>query len=54
MAKCKIHPDGNVNDFHNKTPNTDCTCEGNNGSDRGPGMGPATDPDLVAKREKKD
>lgn len=52
MADCKKHKINDVNDYRHTTPDTDCSCEGANGSDRGKGMGPATDPALVAKRTK--
>lgn len=49
---CKKHKINDVNDYKHEKPDTDCTCEGAYGSDRGEGMGPATDPALVAKRKK--
>ncbi len=51
MSDCKKHKIKDVNDYKHLKPDTSCTCEGANGSDRGEGMGPATDPELVAKRK---
>jgi hypothetical protein len=51
MSDCKKHKIKDVNDYKHLTPDTSCTCEGAGGSDRGEGMGPATDPELVAKRK---
>lgn len=51
MSNCKKHKINDVNDYKHLTPDTDCTCEGAHGSDRGAGMGPATDPELMAKRK---
>lgn len=52
MSTCKKHKINDTNVYKHEKPDTDCTCEGINGSDRGEGMGPATDPELVAKRTK--
>lgn len=50
MNKCEKHDEfKDVNHYTHETPDTDCTCEGEGGSERGEGMGPATDPELVAK-----
>lgn len=49
---CKKHKINDVNHYKHLTPDTDCTCEGAGGSERGEGMGPATDAELVAKRKK--
>jgi hypothetical protein len=51
MSDCKKHKIKDVNDYKHLKPDTSCTCEGAGGSDRGEGMGPATDPELVAKRK---
>ena len=51
MSDCKKHKIKDVNDYKHLKPDTSCTCEGAHGSDRGEGMGPATDPELVAKRK---
>lgn len=51
MSDCKKHKIKDVNDYKHLTPDTNCTCEGAGGSERGEGMGPATDPELVAKRK---
>ena len=49
MSECKKHRINDVNHYTHETPDTDCTCEGIGGSERGAGMGPATDPELVAR-----
>lgn len=49
MSDCKHHKINDVNHYTRETPDTDCTCEGVGGSERGVGMGPATDPELVSK-----
>lgn len=46
---CKKHKVHDVNHYKNEKPDTRCNCEGEGGSERGVGMGPATDPELVAK-----
>ena len=51
MSDCKKHKIKDVNDYKHLKPDTSCTCEGAGGSERGEGMGPATDPELVAKRK---
>lgn len=51
MSDCKKHKINDVNDYKHLKPDTSCTCEGAGGSERGEGMGPATDPELVAKRK---
>lgn len=51
MSDCYMHNSKgvDVNDVHNSRPNTNCTCDGVNGSERGEGQGPATDPKLLEK-----
>lgn len=49
MTNCKKHKINDANHYTHLTPDTDCTCEGVGGSDRGVGKGPATDPVLTAK-----
>lgn len=46
---CKKHKINDANHYNHPTPDTDCACEGTGGSERGEGMGPATDPVLTAK-----
>lgn len=51
MTNCKKHKINDVNHYTHPTPDTDCTCDGAGGSDRGAGQGPATDPALTAKSQ---
>ena len=51
MSDCYMHNSKgvDVNDVHNSKPDTNCTCDGANGSERGAGKGPATDPKLLER-----
>lgn len=46
---CRKHKINDVNHYTHRTPDTDCACTGEGGSERGQGRGPATDPALTAK-----
>ncbi len=48
---CRKHKINDVNHYNHRTPDTDCACAGEGGSERGQGRGPATDPALTAKSQ---
>ena len=45
---CRKHKINDVNHYTHRTPDTDCACTGEGGSERGQGRGPATDGKIAA------